>query len=337
MKGFGATSTTFLRRRIAALSLAVAALAAAGGADASRWDSDYFPNPTLVTQHGEEVRFFDDVLRDRIVVVNFIYTDCPDICGLATARLAKVYEWLQDRVGRDIFFVSVSLTPEADTPETLAAYAEAFGAGEGWYFLTGARADIDAVRFKLGERSKRLSDHRSDMLIGNVATGEWRRTSLMGNLVAATEEILALDPDWDPPREIPEMLEGKTLDRFAASTRVGEGLFIKACAACHSVGDGVRIGPDLAGVTLRRDRDWLIRYMMAPDSVLAEGDPIAVALDAAYPAVRMPTFGLGETDAADLVQYLHEETQRLDGEGFSAAFEDETHDHEAHDHEAHDH
>ncbi|PSK87906.1 cytochrome oxidase Cu insertion factor (SCO1/SenC/PrrC family) [Limimaricola soesokkakensis] len=299
--------------------LAVAAILATAPAAQARWELDYFPNTPLLTQKGEKVRFVDDVLDGRIAVVNFIYLDCPDICGLATARLAKVYEWLGERMGEEIVFVSISLTPERDTPEELAAYAAAFGAGPGWYFLTGDPEEVALLRYKLGERSKQLSDHRSDMLIGNPLTGEWRRSSLMGNLVTATAEILALDPDWVPPQAEVKVIEGETLERFAARNREGEGLFIKGCAACHSIGDGVRVGPDLEGVTLRRDRDWLMRYIMSPDRMLAEGDPIAVTLDAAYPAVRMPAFGLGENDAADLVQYLHSETLRLEGVAEPAA------------------
>ncbi|MGX9857297.1 SCO family protein (plasmid) [Limimaricola variabilis] len=292
--------------------VALAATLAASPAMPGRWDLDYFPNTRLLDQQGRELRFVDDVLDGRIAVVNFFYLDCPDICGLATARLAKVHEWLEDRMGEEIVFISISLTPERDAPEELAAYAEAFGAGEGWYFLTGAPDDVALLRYKLGERSKRLSDHRSDILIGNAGTGEWRRTSLMGNLAAATADILALDPDWAPPRAPAKVIDGRTLQSFAAQNRVGEGLFNKACAACHSIGAGVRVGPDLEGVTLRRDRDWLMRYIRSPDRMLAQGDPIAVKLDQAFPAVRMPRFGLGENDVADLIVYLHSETLRLE-------------------------
>ncbi|MCZ4263034.1 MULTISPECIES: SCO family protein [Limimaricola] len=301
-----------IRRRSLFGAIALATTLAATSALPGRWGLDYFPNTSLLDQEGQELRFVDDLLDGRIAVVNFFYLDCPDICGLATARMAKVYEWLGERVGEDIVIISISLTPERDTPEELAAYAEAFGAGEGWYFLTGEPEEVEELRYKLGERSTRLSDHRSDMLIGNVATGEWRRTSLMGNLAAATADILALDPDWEPPRTPAKVLDGATLDSFAEKSRVGEGLFSKGCAACHSIGAGVRVGPDLEGVTLRRDHDWLMRYIRTPDRMLAEGDPIAVKLDQEYPTVRMPRFGLGEKDAADLISYLHAETLRLE-------------------------
>ena len=94
----------------------------------------------------------------------------------------------------------------------------------------------------------------------------------------------------------------------------GEALFIKACAACHTVGKGVRVGPDLKGVTARRDRAWLIRYLVAPDVLRAQKDPIAVELDAKYEGVRMPNLGLSETDAGDVIvhlEYLETQMKRL--------------------------
>ena len=91
----------------------------------------------------------------------------------------------------------------------------------------------------------------------------------------------------------------------------GEGLFIAACAACHSVGEGVRVGPDLAGVTLRRDRTWLEAFLMEPERMLALGDAAAVALDRQFPAVRMPDLGLSETDIEDLLSYLQTQTELI--------------------------
>ncbi|WP_217639969.1 SCO family protein [Palleronia marisminoris] len=297
----------------------------------------------LLTQDGETVNFYDDLIDGRIVVVNFVYTDCPDICGLSTARLAQVVDWLGDRVGRDIFVYSISLDPETDTPSRLKAYAAAFGAPSGWTFLTGTRENIDQVRFKLGERSESLSDHRSDMVIGNAATGEWRRTSLMGSLVVATTDVLELDPAWTPPPQ-QALLDHAPM---TVTDEKGESLFITGCAACHTIGRGVRVGPDLAGVTLRRERGWLETYLADPSLMLDRGDPVAVELDTSFPDVRMPDLGLGTEDIADLLHYLESQTSRLgsplsdvesaahDHAGHHGHSEDQAHDHE-HEHE-HDH
>ena len=296
-----------LRSRLLGIVAAAAFLVAAIGTGDAQWDGSYFPNVELVNQDGKSVRFWDDLLRDKIVVVNFVYTDCSDICGLATARMAQVVDWLNERIGKDIFVYSISLDPETDTPERLKKFADAFQAPQGWMFLTGNAGNVDIVRFKMGERSESLAQHRTDMVIGNAATGEWRRASLMGSLVVLTEEILSLDPEWSRPRAS----FATTQEALVIENTRGEGLFFSGCAACHTIGEGIRVGPDLSGVTLRRDPAWLKEYLMAPDRLLARKDPVAVALDKAFPAVRMPNLQLNDTDVDDLIHYLSAQTELI--------------------------
>ena len=288
----------------------------------------------LVTQDGETVRFYDDLIDGKIVVVNFVYTDCPDICGLTTARLAQVHDWLGDRVGRDIFLYSISLDPANDTPEKMKAYAEAFGAGEGWLFLTGEPDNIDLVRHKLGERSRKLSEHRTDMVIGNDATGEWRRASLMGSLVIATQEILALDPNWEAPEVAALTPAPASPELGGPADHPGEALFLRGCAACHTIGEGVRIGPDLAGVTAA-PRPRLAAAL--PDGARRACSPRAIrsplALDAKFPAVGMPNLGLGRLDAEDVIRYLrsggrHEDVAASDDRGGVVPIDPPSHSHD---------
>lgn len=91
---------------------------------------------------------------------------------------------------------------------------------------------------------------------------------------------------------------------FGQQAEQGRGLFQEKCTACHTIGQGDRVGPDLAGVTSRRDRAWLTRWISAPDKVLAEKDPIATALFAKYGSVPMPNQGLTGEQSAALVVYL---------------------------------
>ena len=97
----------------------------------------YFPNANVVTQDGKTLHFYDDLIKEKVFVISFIYTSCRDICPLATSRLAELQEKLGDSMGRDIFFYSISIDPENDTPSRLKQYADTFGAGPGWLFLTG--------------------------------------------------------------------------------------------------------------------------------------------------------------------------------------------------------
>ena len=112
----------------------------------NRWGKDYFPNLPLVTQDGKTVRFYDDLIRGKMVLIDFIYTGCPDMCPLTTARLVQVEKKLGGKVGRDLFFYSISVDPANDSPEQLSKFARAFHTGPGWLFLTGKPDDEVAPR-----------------------------------------------------------------------------------------------------------------------------------------------------------------------------------------------
>src|SRR3984893_12057128 len=160
------------------------------------WGANYFPNIPLTTQDGKTVHFYDDILKDKKVVINFIYTKCGASCPLETARLAQVQRILGDRMGRDIFFYSFSVDPVRDTPEELKAYAEKFHAGPGWLFLTGKKADIDTVRKKFGLAARagqnEITDHSTSLMIGNTAAGQWIRDSSLDN----PQYLAVIIRDW---------------------------------------------------------------------------------------------------------------------------------------------
>src|SRR5262245_41799732 len=288
--------------------LAVLTLAGMPGAQASRWGKSYFPDATVVTQDGKTLNFYDDLIKDKVFVLSFLFTSCKDVCPLATARLAELQQKLGDSMGRDIFFYSLSIDPETDTPDRLKQYADAFGAGPGWLFLTGKPEDIRAIRQKLGDRSRVLSEHRNEILLGNGATGEWARNNVLGDLDSLALTVRGMDPRWrlgaGVARADPQPLN---VD-FAAQP--GQALYKRLCAGCHTVGGGSRIGPDLAGVIALRERAWLMSFISDPERMRVQKNPIALALAAKFPAVRMPTMGVSATDAADLLSYIaHLETQ----------------------------
>ena len=172
-----------------------------GGA---RWGASYFPNVPLVTQEGKRVRFFDDLVKDKVVAINFIFTSCGASCPLETARMATVHRLLGDRVGRDVFFYSITIDPEHDTPEVLAAYAERFHTGPGWLFLTGDAADITQLRRKLGVLADETGadgspDHNLSFVIGNQATGQWMRRSPFENPYVLAEQLGGWLHNWSAP------------------------------------------------------------------------------------------------------------------------------------------
>ena len=156
--------------RAASAALAPFALAVAGQARELHQDgAAWFTNVEVKTQDGRTLRFYDDVLKGKIVLINFFFTDCDAVCPLMTENLARVQELLGDRVGKDIFMVSISLEPEHDTPEVLAAYAKTYGVGPGWLFLTGKKTDIDLLRHRLGfVDSDPVEDADPEQHIGTV-------------------------------------------------------------------------------------------------------------------------------------------------------------------------
>ena len=295
------------RVRLVALCLAalLPALLLPGSAAAGQWGADYFPNVTLTNHDGAPVKFYDDLLKGKSVAVNVIYTSCTDECPLETARMAEVQRLLGARMGRDIVFYSISIDPEHDTPAVLKAYAEKFNAGPGWQFLTGKKEDIRLITRKLGlsrnSDSANKDGHASSLMLGNEPSGQWMRNSAVDNprfLVATMNNFFG----WKDALAKADYAQAKPLD-----VSRGQFTFQSRCAACHTIGGGDRIGPDLLGVTQRRSADWLRRYMLEPDKVLAEGDPIATRLFNKYRQVRMPNLRLGDEDVAVLVTYIAEQ------------------------------
>ena len=136
----------------------------------------YFPNVELTTHEGKKVRFYDDLVKDKIVVINFMYADCEGICPTITANLVEAQKLLGDRIGRNIFMYSLTLSPEKDTPEALKRYAKMHGVKPGWLFLTGNPVDIERLRRSLGFFTGNLKlDKDKSNHIGMVKYGNERR------------------------------------------------------------------------------------------------------------------------------------------------------------------
>ena len=116
----GACTRRFLTG-LACLATMIVSMPGTPDARGNRWGAGYFPDVSVTTQDGKTLHFYDDLIKGRIVVVSFIYTSCSELCPIETARLAEVKDRLGDAVGRDVFFVSMTVDPEHDTPEMLKA------------------------------------------------------------------------------------------------------------------------------------------------------------------------------------------------------------------------
>ena len=279
---------------------------------ASPWGANYFPNVPLVTQEGKTVHFFDDLIKDKIVVINFIYTHCPDTCPLETAQLVRVQQIMGDRLGKDIFFYSISIDPERDTPEVLKEYRERFKAR--WTFLTGKKSDIIQLRKKLGLYIEEIQDgsnnHNVSMIIGNQKTGRWMKRSPFENPHVLADQIGNWLTGWKAAPKGDSYANAPKLRNIPR----GEQIYRTRCATCHTLtGNELAgaLGPDLLGVTQRREKRWLFDWLKAPDQMLKKKDPIAMALYKQYNNLAMPNMRLNQEEAVVLLDYIKDETQRL--------------------------
>jgi len=159
----------------------------------------YFPEVSLTTHEGKQVRLYDDLIKDKIVVMNFFYATCEGICVPLTSNLVKVQALLKGRVGKDIFMYSFSLKPALDTPEVLHDYARRFHAGPGWQFLTGTPDDMELVRRRLGfvdpdpaiDADK--TSHTGMVRYGNEPLQLWSACPGMSRPDSLVKSILAVD------------------------------------------------------------------------------------------------------------------------------------------------
>jgi protein SCO1 len=295
-----------MKARIAILALAASTTGMAGGTahaapKGSPWDEKHFGNPVLVTQDGKEVKLYDDLIKDKLVVFSFIYTHCTKQCGLITASLARVQRELGDRLGKDIYFYSVSIDPERDPPEVLKRYAAAFHARPGWTFLTGKKADVVALRKRFGDMNE-VEAHSANLVIGNDRTGNWFATGALDNPKYLAMVIGDwLDPDWGRRKPAASYADAPTkisVDRV-------EVLYRDKCYFCHNSGTEA-VGPSLQGVVARRGEGWVKRWLTEPEKVLSEKDPAVAEMVSKYGGVVMPNPELDPGQVAALMVFLKE-------------------------------
>jgi protein SCO1 len=148
----------------------------------------YFTDIELVDHLGRPQRLYTDLLRGKVVLVNSFFTSCQGVCPPMTQRIAELQAPLADHLGKDVLFLSVTVDPVTDTTETLAAYAEKFGAKDGWLFLGGNKRNVDFALRKLGFAVEAREAHSNVLVIGNEPTGLWKKAFSM----ATPEDLLVV-------------------------------------------------------------------------------------------------------------------------------------------------
>jgi protein SCO1 len=172
-----------------------ATLAQASEAARERIRQRYFPDVILRTQDNHKVRFYEDLLKNKVVTINFFFAKCDEICPRVISNLAKVQKLLGDRVGREIFMNSITLKPQEDSPSALKAFAKMHHAGPGWNFLTGKPGDIELLRRSLGftnpepKLDKDVNQHIGNIRYGNERLMLWAACPGMAKAEFIAESI----------------------------------------------------------------------------------------------------------------------------------------------------
>lgn len=148
----------------------------------------YFTDTELITQDGKPVRFYSDVLKGKVVVINCFFATCQGSCPVMSRTFSKLQQMLDERSVKDVVFVSITVDPELDTPAQLKKYATAMGARPGWFLLTGTRANVDLIHKKLGQYVEDKANHNNIIIIGNERTGLWKKAFGL----AKPEEVYAV-------------------------------------------------------------------------------------------------------------------------------------------------
>jgi protein SCO1/2 len=164
-------------RRVFLLALLLVSVVAnaAPAPDLHQAGINYFTDVELVDQNGEKLRFYSDLLAGKVVVINSFFATCNGSCPVMNGTFKKIQAVLGDRIGRDVFLISISVDPETDTPAQLLKFAKAAGAKPGWHFVTGNKKNVSAALHKLGLLTDTKESHTAIVLIGNEPKGVWKK------------------------------------------------------------------------------------------------------------------------------------------------------------------
>jgi len=153
----------------------------------------YFTDVLLLNQNGEKMRFYSDLLQGKVVIINSFFATCQASCLPLNRNLEKVQQSLGDRLGKDVYIISISVDPIVDTPANLKEYAKRLHARPGWFFLTGSKENVDFALKKLGQFVSDKQDHLNIFIIGNERTGLWKKAfglAQSDELVKVVESVL---------------------------------------------------------------------------------------------------------------------------------------------------
>jgi protein SCO1 len=135
----------------------------------------YFSNTELINQNRERMRLYQDILKDRVVIINAFHTSCASTIPLINRNLQKISKAFANNLGKELFIVSITVDSINDTPEKLKEYAKNYGAKPGWLFLSGEKDNVDQALKKFGLYVENIESHSTVLIMGNGRTGLWKK------------------------------------------------------------------------------------------------------------------------------------------------------------------
>ncbi len=153
----------------------------------------YFSDVELIDQDGQKLRFYTDVLKNKVVIINAFFTTCSGVCPPMNRNLERIQDALGERLGKDVSLVSITVDPETDTPVRLKEYSRRFHARPGWLFLTGKKENVDWALYKLGQYVETKDNHTSVIIIGNEPKGLWKKAfglASAAELIKVVEDVI---------------------------------------------------------------------------------------------------------------------------------------------------
>ncbi|HKR11658.1 MAG TPA: SCO family protein [Pyrinomonadaceae bacterium] len=144
------------------------------------------PDLVLLDQEGRKVRFYSDLIKDKVVVLSFFYTSCDYSCLMQGRTFSKLQSLLGERLGKSVFLISVTTDPVKDNPQQLKAWATRHRVEPGWTLVTGEEAEMSKLLGPFTGDGAGSATHLPSTFIGNDKTGLW--TSATG--VFAAEDLL---------------------------------------------------------------------------------------------------------------------------------------------------
>jgi protein SCO1 len=145
------------------------------GGEISMAEVDLSDGLTMLNRFGEQVDLRADVIGDRVVVVNFVYTNCSTVCPVTSSIFSIVQDRFDEQMGQDVALVTITVDPSRDNSHRMRSYAQNFNPNEGWSWLTGEKDTVDEALRAFGAYTPNFEDHPAMVLIGDERHSKWYR------------------------------------------------------------------------------------------------------------------------------------------------------------------